>query len=55
MWIEQLTDGIIQLDTASVRANVQPKSAQRAYLLWTFVISSRCPQQVLRPRGAPID
>ena len=32
MWIEKLTDGIIQLDTAIGPRYVQPNLLQRAYL-----------------------
>ena len=50
MWIEKLTDGIIQLDTAIGPRYVQPNLLQRAYLLWTFRNFFSLPQQVLRPR-----
>ncbi len=50
MWIEKLTDGIIQLDTAIGPRYVQPNLLQRAYLLWTFRNFVSLPHQVLRPR-----
>jgi hypothetical protein len=49
MWIEKLTDGILELDTPIGPRYVQPNFAQRAYLLWTFRNFFSLPQQVLRP------
>jgi hypothetical protein len=49
MWIEKLTNGILELDTAIGPRYVQPNFAQRAYLLWTFRNFFSLPQQVLRP------
>jgi len=54
MWIEKLTDGIIQLDTAIGPRYVQPNLLQRAYLLWTFRNFSRCRSRFCDAR-APID
>ncbi|MGA2980012.1 MAG: hypothetical protein ABSD76_10510 [Terriglobales bacterium] len=49
MWIEKLTDGVIELDTPIGPRYVQPNLAQRAYLIWTFRNFFSLPQQVLRP------
>jgi hypothetical protein len=49
MWIEKLTDGVLELDTAIGPRYVQPNLAQRAYLIWTFRNFLSLPQQVLRP------
>jgi hypothetical protein len=49
MWIEKLTDGVLQLDTPIGPRYVQPNLAQRAYLIWTFRNFFSLPQQVLRP------
>ncbi|MFZ0796722.1 MAG: hypothetical protein WCA13_06230 [Terriglobales bacterium] len=49
MWIEKLTDGVIQLDTPIGPRYVQPNLVQRAYLIWTFRNFFSLPQQVLRP------
>jgi hypothetical protein len=50
MWIEKLTDGVIQLDTPIGSRYLQPSLLQRAYLIWTFRNFFSLPQQVLRPR-----
>ena len=50
MWIEKLTDGVLELDTPIGPRYIQPSFAQRAYLMWTFRNFSSLPQQVLRPR-----
>ncbi len=49
MWIEKLTDGVLELDTPIGPRYVQPNFAQRAYLMWTFRIFFSLPQQVLHP------
>lgn len=49
MWIEKLTDGVLELDTPIGPRYVQPNFAQRAYLIWTFRNFFSLPQQVLRP------
>ena len=49
MWIEKLTDGVLELDTPIGPRYVQPNLVQRAYLMWTFRNFFSLPQQVLRP------
>jgi len=49
MWIEKLTDGVIELDTPVGSRYVQPNLVERAYLIWTFRNFFSLPQQVLRP------
>ena len=49
MWIEKLTDGVLELDTPIGPRYVEPNFAQRAYLIWTFRNFFSLPQQVLRP------
>ncbi len=49
MWIEKITDGVLELDTPIGPRYVQPNFAQRAYLMWTFRNFFSLPQQVLRP------
>ncbi len=49
MWIEKLTDGVIELDTPIGSRYVQPNLVERAYLIWTFRNFFSLPQQVLRP------
>jgi hypothetical protein len=49
MWIEKLTDGVLELDTPIGPRYVQPNFAQRACLLWTFRNFVSLPQQVLHP------
>ncbi|MGA7631559.1 MAG: hypothetical protein WCB11_12380 [Terriglobales bacterium] len=49
MWIEKLTDGVLELDTPIGPRYVQPSFVQRAYLIWTFRNFFSLPQQVLRP------
>jgi len=49
MWIEKLTDGVLEVDTPIGPRYVQPNLAQRAYLIWTFRNLFSLPQQVLRP------
>jgi hypothetical protein len=47
MWIEKLTDGVLELDTPIGPRYIQPNFVQRAYLLWTFRNFVSLPQQVL--------
>src|ERR1700738_4085450 len=49
MWIEKLTDGVLEVDTPIGPRYVQPNLVQRAYLIWTFRNFVSLPQQVLRP------
>lgn len=49
MWIDKLSDGVLELDTPIGARYVQPNLAQRAYLIWTFRNFFSLPQQVLRP------
>jgi len=49
MWIEKLTDGVLELDTPIGPRYVQPNLVERAYLIWTFRNFFSLPQQVLRP------
>src|ERR1017187_8928292 len=49
MWIEKLTDGVLELDTLIGPRYVHPNLLQRAYLIWTFRNFFSLPQQVLRP------
>src|SRR5271154_371900 len=49
MWIEKLSDGVLELDTPIGSRYIQPNLAQRAYLMWTFRNFLSLPQQVLRP------
>ena len=49
MWIEKLTDGVLEIDTPIGPRYVQPNLVQRAYLIWTFRNFCSLPQQVLRP------
>ena len=49
MWIEKLTDGVLELDTPIGPRYLQPSLAQRAFLLWTFRNFCSLPQAVLRP------
>ena len=49
MWIDKLTDGVLELDTPIGPRYVQPTFLQRAYLIWTFRNFFSLPQQVLRP------
>lgn len=49
MWIEKLSDGVLELETPIGPRYVQPNFAQRAYLMWTFRNFFSLPQQVLRP------
>ncbi len=49
MWIEKLSDGVLELDTPIGPRYVQPNLVQRAYLIWTFRNFFSLPQQVLRP------
>jgi hypothetical protein len=48
MWIEKLTDGVLELDTPLGPRYLQPNLVQRAYLMWTFRNFFSLPQQVLR-------
>ncbi len=49
MWIDKLSDGVVELDTPIGPRYVQPSFLQRAYLIWTFRNFFSLPQQVLRP------
>ena len=49
MWIEKLTDGVLELDTPIGSRYVQPNLLERAYLIWTFRNFFSLPQVVLRP------
>src|SRR5260221_2534205 len=49
MWIEKLTDGVLEVDTPIGPRYIQPNLVQRAYLIWTFRNFFSLPQQVLRP------
>ncbi|MGC1448927.1 MAG: hypothetical protein WA830_02715 [Candidatus Sulfotelmatobacter sp.] len=49
MWIEKLSDGVLELDTPIGPRYIQPNFLQRAYLIWTFRNFFSLPQQVLRP------
>jgi hypothetical protein len=49
MWIEKLTDGVLEIDTPIGPRYVQPNLVQRAYLIWTFRNFFSLPRQVLRP------
>src|ERR1039457_4301970 len=49
MWIEKLSDGVLELDTPIGPRYIQPNFMQRAYLIWTFRNFFSLPQQVLRP------
>ena len=49
MWIEKLTDGVLELDTPIGSRYVQPNLLERAYLIWTFRNFFSLSQAVLRP------
>jgi hypothetical protein len=49
MWIEKLTDGVLELDTPIGPRYVRPNFAQRVYLIWIFRNFFSLPQQVLGP------
>jgi hypothetical protein len=49
MWIEKLTDGVVELDTPIGSRYLQPSLVQRVFLLWTFRNFCSLPQSVLRP------
>ncbi|HLB91741.1 MAG TPA: hypothetical protein VJK27_05345 [Terriglobales bacterium] len=49
MWIDKLSDGVLELDTPIGARYVQPNFVQRAYLIWIFRNFFSLPQQVLRP------
>jgi hypothetical protein len=49
MWMEKLTDGVLELDTPIGPRYLQPNILQRTFLLWTFRNFFSLPQQVLRP------
>jgi hypothetical protein len=49
MWIEKLSNGVLELDTPIGPRYVQPNFLQRAYLIWTFRNFFSLPQQVLQP------
>jgi hypothetical protein len=50
MWIEKLTDGVLELETPIGPRYLQPNLAQRACLMWTFRNFFSLPQQVLCTR-----
>jgi hypothetical protein len=50
MWIDKLTEGVLELDTPIGPRYVQPSFLERVYLIWTFRNFFSLPQQVLRPR-----
>ena len=47
MWMEKLSQGVLELDTPIGPRYVQPNLLQRAYLIWTFRNFFSLPQQVL--------
>lgn len=49
MWIEKLTDGVLELDTPIGPRYLQLNLLQRACLMWTFRNFFSLPQQVLLP------
>jgi hypothetical protein len=49
MWIENLRDGVVQLDSPIGPRYVRPNVVQRAYLIWMFRNFVCLPQQVLLP------
>jgi hypothetical protein len=49
MWIEKLTDGVLELDTPIGPRYLQLSLLQRVYLMWTFRNFFSLPQQVLLP------
>lgn len=49
MWIDKLTDGVLELDTPIGPRYVQPNMMERAYLIWTFRNFFSLPHQVLKP------
>src|SRR5271154_695698 len=49
MWIEKLSNGVLELDTPIGPRYVQPNLVERAYLIWTFRNFFSLPQPVLRP------
>jgi hypothetical protein len=49
MWIEKLSDGVLELDTPIGPRYLQLNLLQRVYLMWTFRNFFSLPQQVLRP------
>lgn len=49
MWIDKLSDGVLELDTPNGPRFVQPNLVERAYLIWTFRNFCSLPQLVLRP------
>jgi hypothetical protein len=50
MWIEKLTEGVLQVDTAIGPRYVRLNFKQRAYVMWMFRHFPSLPQQVLSPR-----
>ena len=49
MWIERLSNGVLELDTPIGPRYVEPSLVERLYLIWTFRLFFSLPQQVLRP------
>ena len=49
MWIEKLTDGVLELDTPIGSRYIQPNLLERAYLIWTFRNFFSLSEVVLRP------
>jgi hypothetical protein len=49
MWIEKLSNGVLELDTPIGPRYIQPNLVERASLIWTFRNFFSLPQPVLRP------
>jgi hypothetical protein len=49
MWIEKLSNGVLELDTPIGPRYVEPSLVERAHLIWTFRNFFSLPQPVLRP------
>ena len=49
MWIEKLSNGVLELDTPIGPRYVEPSLVERAHLIWTFRNFLSLPQPVLRP------
>ena len=50
MWIDKLSEGVLQVDTPIGPRFVRLNLKQRAYLLWMFRNFPSLPHQVLSPR-----
>ncbi len=50
MWIDKLTNGVLQVDTLIGPRFIRPDLFERAYLLWIFRNFESLPQQVLSVR-----